>query len=186
MDTGSCPWCRRWQCGAGHDECPKIEIERYDIFINAGPGCAMRAPGAVPGVFVLERAIDELAEKLELDPLTLRDDIDASPVRREDAARCQRDRLRPRHTPGVGAGRSSAGSGWRIALAGRRQTTHPAKSSAARPIRRVTRRAYRTSAPARHGVAQVVAEELGLRPKDIAVLIGDTDFRLGRLRAGAG
>ena len=39
-------------------------VAQYDVFINAGPGCAMRAPGNTPGAFGLEQAIDELAENL--------------------------------------------------------------------------------------------------------------------------
>lgn len=63
-------------------ECPNFDIEQYDVFINAGPGCAMRGPGNTPGAFALEQSIDDLAEKLKIDPLVLRGRIDASPVRR--------------------------------------------------------------------------------------------------------
>ena len=81
-------------------ECPNFDIEQYDIFINAGPGCAMRAPGNVPGAFALEQIVDELAEKLTIDPLVLRDQIDASPVRREERRRT--DRLEPPPCSGRG------------------------------------------------------------------------------------
>ena len=36
----------------------------------------MRAPGHPQGCFALEQSIDELAEKLEIDPLTFREKID--------------------------------------------------------------------------------------------------------------
>ena len=65
-------------------ECPNFAIAQSDVFINAGPGSAMRAPGNVPGAFALEQTIDELAEKLGMDPLVLRDRIDPNPVRREE------------------------------------------------------------------------------------------------------
>jgi xanthine dehydrogenase YagR molybdenum-binding subunit len=39
---------------------------------NVGTPTAMRAPGAVPGLFALESAMDELALKLKIDPLQLR------------------------------------------------------------------------------------------------------------------
>ena len=45
-------------------DCPNFEGAQHDVFINAGPGCAMRAPGNTPGAFGLEQAIDELAERL--------------------------------------------------------------------------------------------------------------------------
>src|ERR1039458_7871572 len=54
-------------------DCTNFELVQSDVFINAGPGCAMRAPGNVPGAFALEQTIDELAEKLGMDPLTLRE-----------------------------------------------------------------------------------------------------------------
>ena len=44
----------------------------------------MRAPGNVQGAFALEQLVDELAEKLGVDPLALRDRIDPSAVRREE------------------------------------------------------------------------------------------------------
>ena len=83
----------------------------------------MRAPGNTPGAFALESAIDELAEKLGLDPLALRERIDPSPVRREErrvgaerigwsappcAGRGKRaDQARPRHGA-VAVGRQCA------------------------------------------------------------------------------
>jgi xanthine dehydrogenase YagR molybdenum-binding subunit len=39
---------------------------------NVGTPTAMRGPGAVPGLFALESAMDELAVKLEIDPVELR------------------------------------------------------------------------------------------------------------------
>ncbi len=50
-------------------ECPNFKTEQYDVLTNAGPGAAWRAPGNVQGAFGLEQAIDELAEKLNMDPL---------------------------------------------------------------------------------------------------------------------
>ena len=45
-------------------DCPNFEMAQYDVFMHAGPGCAMRAPGNVQGAFALEQSVDELAEKL--------------------------------------------------------------------------------------------------------------------------
>ncbi|TIM61714.1 MAG: hypothetical protein E5Y60_28590, partial [Mesorhizobium sp.] len=47
---------------------------------NAGPCAAFRAPGQVQGIFSLEQAMDELADRLQLDPLILRDRIDTKPT----------------------------------------------------------------------------------------------------------
>ena len=49
--------------------CPNFEAAQHDVFINAGPGCAMRGPGNTPGAWALEQTIDELAERLSIDPL---------------------------------------------------------------------------------------------------------------------
>src|SRR6266542_1283407 len=49
--------------------CPNFSGEQFDVFMNAGPGCAFRAPGAPQGVFALEQLVDELAEKVGMDPL---------------------------------------------------------------------------------------------------------------------
>ncbi len=43
-----------------------------DVYINAGPQRAMRAPGHPQGSFITEVVIDELADKLGMDPLELR------------------------------------------------------------------------------------------------------------------
>ena len=43
-----------------------------DVYINAGPQRAMRAPGHPQGSFITEVVIDELADKLGMNPLELR------------------------------------------------------------------------------------------------------------------
>jgi xanthine dehydrogenase YagR molybdenum-binding subunit len=63
-------------------KCANIHTEENDVFINAGPGAAFRAPGHPQGSFAFEQAIDELAVKLEMDPLELREKIDESPARK--------------------------------------------------------------------------------------------------------
>ena len=92
--------------------CPNFSGAQHDVFINAGPGCAMRAPGNTPGAFGLEQAIDELAERLGIDALALRDRTDPSPVRREErrigAARIGWPR---RHAPGADPGPVKRGIG---------------------------------------------------------------------------
>src|SRR5688572_16358750 len=57
-------------------DCPNVKVEQYDVFTNAGPCAAFRAPGQVQGIFGLEQAIDELAEKLGMDPVAYRAKID--------------------------------------------------------------------------------------------------------------
>jgi CO/xanthine dehydrogenase Mo-binding subunit len=52
--------------------CPNVRTHQANIYINAGPSVAFRAPGYVEGAFGLESAMDELARKLGMDPLELR------------------------------------------------------------------------------------------------------------------
>ena len=52
--------------------CPHIRTEEWNVYTNAGPASAFRAPGYPEGAFALESALDELADRLGLDPLELR------------------------------------------------------------------------------------------------------------------
>jgi xanthine dehydrogenase YagR molybdenum-binding subunit len=92
--------------------CPNFEALQHDVFVNAGPGCAMRGPGNTPGAFGLEQAIDTLSERLGLDPLALRDRIDPSAVRREER-RIGAERIgwARRHLPGADPGPVKRGIG---------------------------------------------------------------------------
>jgi xanthine dehydrogenase YagR molybdenum-binding subunit len=52
--------------------CPNVIVSHKVARLNTGTPCPMRAPGEAPGTFALESAMDELAEKLEIDPIDLR------------------------------------------------------------------------------------------------------------------
>jgi xanthine dehydrogenase YagR molybdenum-binding subunit len=51
---------------------PNAEISHSLVRLNRGTPCPMRAPGEAPGTFAIEVAMDELAEKLQMDPIQLR------------------------------------------------------------------------------------------------------------------
>jgi len=68
-------------------DCPAVYVEESDVFTHSGPLAAFRAPGHPQGAFALEQAMDELAERLHLDPLVLRDKNDSHPARREERKR---------------------------------------------------------------------------------------------------
>ena len=162
--------------------CPNFAAAQHDVFINAGRGSAMRGPGNTPGAFAMEQAIDELADKLGLDPLALRDRIDPSPVRREErrlgAQRVAWDR---RHKPGADAGRIKRGLGVAQSLWGANIYTNA--SCEVRVMRDGSVAVLSSVQDLGTGIgtilAQVVAEELGLQPEDITLHIGDTDFPAG-------
>ena len=65
--------------------CDNLKIDEYDVFTNAGPSTAMRAPGHPQGAFALEATMDELAGRRSgMDPLEFRMKNDPSAVRREE------------------------------------------------------------------------------------------------------
>jgi len=65
-------------------ECANLKVDEYDVFTNAGPSTAMRAPGHPQGAFALEATMDELARAIGMDPLEFRMKNDPSAVRREE------------------------------------------------------------------------------------------------------
>jgi xanthine dehydrogenase YagR molybdenum-binding subunit len=52
--------------------CPNVIAEQHLVHLNIGTPTPMRGPGTTPGLFAIESAMDELAIKLNLDPLELR------------------------------------------------------------------------------------------------------------------
>ncbi|MCM5704057.1 xanthine dehydrogenase family protein molybdopterin-binding subunit [Larsenimonas salina] len=52
--------------------CDNVSITHRTTEVNRGTPTSMRAPGAAPGLFALESAIDEMALEAGIDPLTFR------------------------------------------------------------------------------------------------------------------
>ena len=178
--------------------CPNVLVEESDVFTHAGPAAAFRAPGHPQGCFALEQSIDELAEKLGMDALALRDKIDVdeelggknvdSLARREER-RIGAERIgwRGRHAPGADAGPVKRGIGVAQAIWYRfvdldascevRITRDGSVEllSAVQDIGTVISTA----------LAQVVAEELGLTPQAVTVRIGDTRYPQGPASGGS-
>ncbi len=162
--------------------CPNFSSAQSDVFINAGRGSAMRGPGNTPGAFAMEQAIDELADKLGLDPLVLRERIDPNPVRREERRLgAQRIGWERGHKPGADTGPIKRGLGVAQSLWGAN-----VQSNAACEVRLLRDGSVEVLSSVQDlgtGIgtilAQVVAEEFGLRPEDITLHIGDTDFPAG-------
>lgn len=52
--------------------CPNVQTTDYNVYINAGRARPFRAPGHVQGTFALDSIIDEVADKVGMDPLEFR------------------------------------------------------------------------------------------------------------------
>ncbi len=52
--------------------CPNVRSELSDVYINACPARAFRAPGHPQGAWALEQMMDALAEAIRMDPVALR------------------------------------------------------------------------------------------------------------------
>lgn len=162
--------------------CPNFESAQHDVFTDAGPGSAMRGPGNTPGAFGMEQAIDELAERLSLDPVVLRDRIDPSP-RRHEERRIGAEKIgwQHRHAPGADAGPVKRGLGMAQSLWSANVQINSACE--VRVLRDGSVQVLSSVQDIGTGVgtvlAQVVAEVLGLHPEDIVIRIGDTDFPSG-------
>ena len=59
-------------CMFGPYDVPNGRIDGYDVVVNKPKSEAYRAPGAPQGAFAVEQALDELAQRLEMDPIDIR------------------------------------------------------------------------------------------------------------------
>jgi len=167
---------------AGLYTCANFASAQHDVFINGGPGSAMRGPGNTPGAFAMELAIDELAEKLGLDPLVLRDRNDPSEVRREER-RLGAERIgwSARHAPGADSGTVKRGLGVAQSLWSANVSTESYCEVRLTPEGRIEARSGVQDIGPGVGtvIAQTVAETLGLQAQDIVIHIGDTQYPPG-------
>ena len=60
------------QCMLASYEIPNVRIEGYDVVLNKPKTSAYRAPGSSASAFAVETVIDEICEKLGMDPLEFR------------------------------------------------------------------------------------------------------------------
>ena len=170
--------------GALHGKNPNLKIEEHDVFTNAGPAAPLRAPGHPQGAFALESAVDEMADRLGLDPLEVRKKNEASPVRliQYDVGAKAIGWERRNKKPGEGAGPRKRGIGmangnWYVIARG-------SGVGAEVRIHRDGSVEYFSGAQDigtgfRTAMAMVVAEELGLRPTDIKPNVGDSRWPEG-------
>lgn len=175
--------------GSMYPQCPNVKLEEHDVFTNAGPTCALRAPGHPQGAFALECAVDELAHRLGMDPLEFRRANDTHPFRRtyyDVGARAVGWERRNR-VPGQAAGPKKRGIGmahgnWYVLF-------REAVSAEVRVHKdgsvELFHGAQDLGTGIRTALAVVVAEELGLAPAQVTAHVGDTQYPPGGTSGGS-
>jgi xanthine dehydrogenase YagR molybdenum-binding subunit len=168
--------------------CSAIATEESDVFTHAGPAAAFRAPGHPQGCFALEQLIDELAEKISVDPLALRDKIDKSDARREER-RIGAERIGWSRRRAAGASEDTVKRGIGVAQSIWYRFVNLDSSVEVRITRdgsvELMSGVQDIGGGIRTALAQVVAEELGIEPTDVTVRIGDTAFPNGPASGGS-
>ena len=167
--------------------CENVRTLTHGAKVNLPPNAAFRAPGFVEGTFGLECLLDELAGRLELDPLELRrrnhadrDLEDGRPFSSKKLLECytraephwaRRDEVRARSEGPVRRGTGLAsqiwyGGGGPPSYAGVRVSSdgHATVLTAMQDI----------GTGSRTAMAQIAAEELGLPLDRVRVSLGDS------------
>ena len=170
---------------------PNYKSALKDVHTNAGGSRAMRAPGHPQAAFAMDSALDDLAAKLEMDPLALRKANDSShdEIRRQEydigaqAIGWERRNRIPGDTPGPhkrGIGMGCGEWGGR----GRKGTfaevvIHGDGSVDAKSATQDIGTGTRTL------MALIAAEELGLPLEGVNAHLGDTIYPPGRGSGGS-
>jgi xanthine dehydrogenase YagR molybdenum-binding subunit len=169
-------------------KCPNLLTEEYDVFINAGPGAAFRAPGHPQGCFAFEQAIDELAVKLNMDPLDLRDKIDENPARRVER-RVIREKTNWKNRRPAGSDRGPVKRGMGIAQSVWYRFVNMDSSCEVRISKDGSVELMSSVQDLGTGtktlLALIVAEEFGIPPADVVIRIGDTRYPIGPNSGGS-
>jgi xanthine dehydrogenase YagR molybdenum-binding subunit len=162
--------------------CPNLLTEEYDVFVNAGPGAAFRAPGHPQGCFAFEQGIDEVAVKLEIDPLVFREKIDSSPARKaERQVIFERTNWRNRRPAASDTGPIKHGMGiaqsvwYRFVSMDSSCEVRLSRDGSVELMSAVQDLGTGTKTM----LAIIVAEEFGIPPSSVVIRIGDTRFPIG-------
>ena len=157
---------------------PNRRAERRNVAVNVGNQRAMRAPGHPQGAFAMDSLMDELAEKLGMNPLEFRRINDPSEIRQAQYTLGAQEIgwHRRNSVPGSGTGVKKRGMGvgsgqWGGGGGGGTQARVTINSDGT--VEAVTG-TQDIGTGIRTAIAIIVAEELGLNPTDIMVKVGDS------------
>jgi xanthine dehydrogenase YagR molybdenum-binding subunit len=167
--------------------CENVRTVQYGAKVNTPPNAAFRAPGFVEGTFGLECLLDELAAKLDLDPLELRrrnyadsDRIDDRPFSSKNLAECYR-RAQPhwerRHevrARSEGPWKHGVGLASQIWYGGGGPPSYAWVRLGADARAQVVTAMQDIGTGTRTAMAQIAAEELGIPLEHVQVSLGDS------------
>jgi CO/xanthine dehydrogenase Mo-binding subunit len=167
--------------------CENVRTLTHGAKLNLPPNAAFRAPGFVEGTFGLECLLDELAARLELDPLELRrrnhadnDLADGRPFssknllecyNRADAHWARRDEVRARSQGPVQRGTGLASQIW---YGGGGPPSYAGVRVGSDGYATVLTAMQDIGTGTSTAMAQIAAEELGLPLERVRVALGDT------------
>ena len=167
--------------------CENVRTREVGVRTNSPPMDAFRAPGYVEGTFGLECALDELAAKLDLDPLEVRrrnhadhDPMDDRPFSAKQLMECYR-RAEP-HWERRHEVRARSDGTWKRGVGLATQLWYGAGGPPSYAWCRISGDGDVTVVTAmqdigtgtRTAMAQIAAEELGLPVERVTVELGDT------------
>jgi xanthine dehydrogenase YagR molybdenum-binding subunit len=158
---------------------PNWKQEHHSVYTNAGGGRPFRAPGCPQGVFGMDQAMDEMAEKLGIDSLEFRLKNDTNQTRRKEwrIGANKIDWQRRSKTAGSDPGPVKHGLGLAASIwwPGGRGTQAAMKIFPDGGVE-VRCGTQDLGTGTRTIVAAVAAEELGLKISQIRSLVGDSDY----------
>ncbi|WP_423822460.1 xanthine dehydrogenase family protein molybdopterin-binding subunit [Salinisphaera sp. SPP-AMP-43] len=180
--------------------CDNVQVTHATVAINHGTPTSMRAPGATPGMFALESAMDEMALQTGLDPVEFRrrnyTDIDGSldkpfssnhlgKALEQGAQRFGWSRRDPR--PGsMTAGHDVLGWGMAVANWEAQKVGASARVTLGRDGRVQVSCATQDIGTGTYTVlAQVAAAHLGVPTASVDVDIGDSRYKPGPISGGS-
>ncbi len=167
--------------------CPNVKTTTFGAKVNTPPMKAFRAPGFVEGTFGLECLMDELAAKLDLDPLELRrrnhadsNVGDGRPFSSKNLMECyrraephweRRHEVRARSTETVKRGVGMASQIW---YGGGGPPSYAWIRLGSDGRATVVTAMQDIGTGSRTAMAQIAAEELGIPLEDVSVSLGDS------------
>ncbi len=179
---------------------PNLRVASALVRRNIGTPTAMRGPGAVPGLFAMESAMDELAVKLNIDPIELRrrnepqmDESNKLPFSSRHLLECMTVGAEKfgwsRRDPRVGAmKRDGLTIGWGVAACswGAMRSDAQASVEIGRDGTAIVKTATQDVGTGTYTVlALVVQEATGIPLEKIDVRLGDTTLPPGPISGGS-